>query len=157
MSDTPVIDQLSPGDQEAGRELARRLATEIPHGCALAEAGIEPVVAHQGVVLARMCVQERHLNQVGSVQGGVYATLADAAAGFGAMSLLADSRTFVTLEMRIHLLRGVRAGEVLLAEAEPVHAGRTTMTFQVRLLREGDELRKPVAFFTCTQLVMERS
>ena len=140
----------------AGRELARRLAAELPAGCALAEAGVEPVFAHDGRAVARMAVAERHLNQVGVVQGGVYATLADATAGFAALSALSEDKTFTTLEMRVNLLRGARRGDILVAEARPVHVGGTTMVLEVHVLREGDQPRRPCAFFTCTQLLMDR-
>ena len=141
---------------EAGRELAERLASDIPAGCAIAEAGIEPTFAHLGQAVARLTVEDRHLNQVGVVQGGVYGIFADATAGFAAMSLLDESRTFATLEMRVNLLRGARKGDVQVAEARPIHAGSTTMVFEVRVRQEGDPRQRPFAFFTCTQLVMER-
>jgi uncharacterized protein (TIGR00369 family) len=140
----------------AGRDLARRLAADLPAGCALAEAGVEPVFAHEGLAVARMVVEERHLNQVGVVQGGVYATLADATAGFATMSALSEDKTFTTLEMRVNLLRGARHGDLLVAEARPVHIGGTTMVVEVRVLRDGDQQRRPCAFFTCTQLLMDR-
>jgi 1,4-dihydroxy-2-naphthoyl-CoA hydrolase len=136
---------------------AERLAREIPADCAIAAMGITPVAAENGVASARMVVGAHHLNQVGAVQGGVYALFADATAGFAAMSALPDGKTFATLEMRVNLLRGVRPGTALIAEATPVHRGGTTMVFEVRVWDQAGTRDRPAAFFVCTQLVMDKA
>jgi 1,4-dihydroxy-2-naphthoyl-CoA hydrolase len=144
----PALASDSPVDRAAG------LARAIPPNCAIAANGIVPTWVQNGVAHAEMLVAEHHLNQVGVVQGGVYALFADAVAGFAAMSAVKDGKTFVTLDMRVNLLRAVSSGTRLLAEAEPIHLGRSTLVFGVTLYPEG-AVEKPTAFFVCTQLVVD--
>lgn len=150
-SPRPVLAPDSPVDYAA--ELARA----VPPTCAIATMGITPTWVRQGVAHAEMLVAEQHLNQVGVVQGGVYALFADATAGWAAMSAVKVGKAFVTLDMRVNLLRAVSPGTRLLAEATPIHLGGTTLVFGVTLYPDGGTIRKPTAFFVCTQLVVEAS
>jgi uncharacterized protein (TIGR00369 family) len=138
-------------------ERAAELARDIPAGCAIDAMGIRPVWAEAGTARAEMTVEQHHLNQVGVVQGGVNALFADAVAGWAAMSALPDGKTFVTLEMRINLLRATRPGRRLLGEAKPIHLGGTTLVFGVTLYPEDGSVEKPTAYFICTQLVVENT
>jgi uncharacterized protein (TIGR00369 family) len=70
---------------------------------------------------------ERHHNPMGTLHGGVYCDLADAAMGCACAAMLAEGETFTTVELKINFLRAVRRG-VLTAEARVVKAG-TTLSF----------------------------
>ncbi|WP_324274936.1 PaaI family thioesterase [Blastococcus brunescens] len=129
-------------------------AREVPQGSAIDTMGIRPTWAADGTARAEMVVEDHHLNQVGVVQGGVYALLADAVAGWAAMSVLPEGKSFVTLDLRINLLRAIRSGSRLIAEALPVHSGSTTLVFEVRVHADSATAAKPAAFFVCTQLVV---
>jgi len=135
---------------------AQEFASAVPEGCAIATMGITPILADGGLARARMVVTEKHLNQVGVVQGGVYALFADATAGWAAMSLLPKNKTFVTLEMRVNLLRAVRPGATLLAESTPIHRGGATLVFGVRVWDEGGTSERLSAYFVCTQMVVDQ-
>src|SRR3954470_6035533 len=84
-------------------------------GFALKE--IEP-----GRAVFEMEAGERHHNPMGTLHGGVYCDLADAAMGYAYAATLAEAETFTTVELKINFLRAVRRGK-LIAEARVVKAG----------------------------------
>ena len=67
---------------------------------------------------------ERHHNPMGTLHGGVYCDLADAAMGYAYAATLAEGESFTTVEMKINFLRAVREA-TLTAEAKVVKAGST--------------------------------
>jgi len=77
-----------------------------------------------GHAVFEMEVDERHHNPMGTLHGGIYCDLADAAMGFAYASTLAEGESFTTIELKINFLRAVRQGS-LTAEARVVKAGST--------------------------------
>ncbi len=75
-----------------------------------------------GRAVFEMEVDERHHNPMGTLHGGVYCDLADAAMGYAYAATLGEGETFTTIELKINFLRAVRKGK-LTAEAKVVKAG----------------------------------
>src|SRR5438552_1640983 len=75
-----------------------------------------------GHSIFEMEVDERHHNPMGTLHGGIYCDLADAAMGYAYASTLADGETFTTVELKINFFRPVRKGK-LTAEASVIRAG----------------------------------
>ena len=75
-----------------------------------------------GRAVCSMAVDERHHNPLGTLHGGVYCDLADAAMGLAYAATLAEGETFTTVELKINFLRAVRR-TMLTAEAQVVKAG----------------------------------
>lgn len=92
----------------------------------------------------------RHGNVMGTVHGGVIATLADSAMGFAFASTLAEAESFATLEMKVSFLRPVWRA-TLTATGVVLHRGRTTGLVECRVTDERDRL---IAHSTCTCLVL---
>src|SRR4051812_8273630 len=67
---------------------------------------------------------ERHHNPLGTLHGGVYCDLADAAMGYAYAATLGEGETFTTVELKINFFRAVRQA-TLTAEARVVKAGST--------------------------------
>jgi len=65
---------------------------------------------------------QRHQGYDGTLHGGVYCDLADAAMGYADAATLAEGESFTTVELKINFLRAVRQGR-LIAEARVVKAG----------------------------------
>jgi uncharacterized protein (TIGR00369 family) len=78
--------------------------------------------AEPGRAVFAMEADERFHNPMGTLHGGVYCDLADAAMGFAYASTLAEGETFTTVELKINFFRPVRRGK-LTAEASVVRAG----------------------------------
>jgi uncharacterized protein (TIGR00369 family) len=95
----------------------------------------------------------RHGNLMGTLHGGVIATLADSAMGFAFASTLAADESFATLEMKVSFLRPVWRA-TLTASAKIVHRGKTTGLVDCRVTDERDRL---IAHATSTCLVLRGS
>jgi uncharacterized protein (TIGR00369 family) len=77
-----------------------------------------------GRTVFEMEADERHHNPLGTLHGGIYCDLADAAMGYAYASTLAEGETFTTVELKINFFRPVRKAK-LIAEAKVVKAGST--------------------------------
>ena len=84
--------------------------------------GFRLTAIEPGRAICEMAVDERHHNPLGTLHGGVYCDLADAAMGLAYAATLQDSETFTTVELKINFLRAVRKS-TLIAEATVVKAG----------------------------------
>lgn len=131
----------------------------LPGGSVFDVLAIRPTHVGPGAARAEMVVGDQHLNQRGFCQGGVVVTLADATAGWATYCLVPDGHGFTTLELHANLIGSARKGDVLVALARPVHAGRTTAVLAVDVMRlEQEQLPAPErrlsAMFTCTQSVL---
>jgi uncharacterized protein (TIGR00369 family) len=77
-----------------------------------------------GRAVFEMEVDERHHNPMGTLHGGIYCDLADAAMGYAYAATLGEGETFTTVELKINFFRPVRKG-TLIAEAKVIKAGGT--------------------------------
>jgi uncharacterized protein (TIGR00369 family) len=77
-----------------------------------------------GHAVFEMDVDERHHNPMGTLHGGIYCDLADAAMGYAYGATLEKGEAFTTVELKINFLRAVRKA-TLTAEATVVKAGST--------------------------------
>lgn len=79
----------------------------------------------EGRVVMRLTPAEYHYNPIGTMHGGILATLLDSVLGCAIHSTLPAGRAYTTLEIKVNYIRAVtaRSGE-LAAEGKTVHAGR---------------------------------
>jgi uncharacterized protein (TIGR00369 family) len=104
--------------------------------------GFELEEADEGHVVFSIVPGEQHYNPIGSVHGGVAATLLDSAMGAAVHSTLQEGTAYVTLEVKFNLVRPISAetGRVL-AEGKVIHRGRSVATVEASLrTAEGDKL-----------------
>lgn len=106
-------------------------------------AGIELVKVEPGYALAKMKIEDKHLNALNIVQGGATFTLADFA--FAAASN-AHGRVAVGINASISYFQAPK-GKVLFAEATELHASRRLASYNVDIRDENDGL---IARFTGT-------
>jgi uncharacterized protein (TIGR00369 family) len=104
---------------EYGRQLMRGEREPFPVARLL---GLTLKSVEPGRAVFEMKADERHHNPLGTLHGGVYTDLADAAMGFAYAATLAEGETFTTVELKINFLRAVR-NATLTAEATVVKAG----------------------------------
>jgi uncharacterized protein (TIGR00369 family) len=83
--------------------------------------------ATPGRVVASFTANESHYNMMGTVHGGVTATLLDTVMGCAVHTLLPVGRGYTTLNISVHYVRPITTatGDVV-AEADVQHAGRST-------------------------------
>src|SRR5947209_6322191 len=77
-----------------------------------------------GRAVFEMEADECHHNPMGTLHGGIYCDLADAAMGYAYGATLREGEAFTTTELKINFLRAVRNAR-LTAEARVVKAGST--------------------------------
>lgn len=105
-------------------------------------------------VVARMPVDDRTRQPFGILHGGASLALAETVASLGGV-LNADlaEQTVVGLEINANHLRARTDGTVT-ATATPVHVGRSTQVWDIRIVDEAD---RPVCISRCTIAVLPRS
>ncbi|HWH53271.1 MAG TPA: hotdog fold thioesterase [Gemmatimonadaceae bacterium] len=104
-------------------------------------------------VVATMPVDERTRQPFGILHGGASLALAETVASLGALANVDRSRfDAVGLEINANHLRAKTDG-VVTATATPIHVGRTTQVWDVRVV---DERGRPVCVSRCTLAVRPR-
>lgn len=144
-----ATENLSPGELV---KVEPGFGDTLPSDCLLSNLGITLVEIGRGASRVEMTIGRQHLNQRGIAQAGAIVALADAAAGWASYSAIEDGK-FTTLNLETNLLRPAREGNELVAAAKPIYLGRRTLVIEVILTRR-DAPAKPVARFTCSQLVL---
>jgi uncharacterized protein (TIGR00369 family) len=115
------------------------------------ELGIEVIEVEEDRVRGRLVVDDRHLHPGGYVHGGVWVALADTVAAWGTMRNLPPNQGFTTAELKVNVFTAGVPGDELLATGEPLHRGRRSQVWEVRV-HKNDRL---AANFVCTQMVLE--
>jgi uncharacterized protein (TIGR00369 family) len=135
---------------EQGRRILRGELTppSIARLLGLVLKSIEP-----GHAVFKMEVDERHHNPMGTLHGGIYCDLADAAMGYAYAATLGEGETFTTIELKINFLRAVRKA-TLTAEARVVKAGSTLGYVECDVKDETGRLVARAAS-TCIKLNLE--
>jgi len=112
--------------------------------------GIELLEIGDDAVTGRLLVDRRHLHPGGYVHGGVWVAFADTVAAWGTMRNLPPELNFTTVELKVNVLAAGVEGDELLASGEPLHRGRRTQVWEVRVSKAG----RLAANFVCTQMVL---
>lgn len=102
-------------------------------------------------VTATMPVTPRHHQPFGVLHGGVSVVLAESVASVGAYLAAPDGDTAVGIEVNANHIRSVREGRIV-AVGTPLHTGRTTHVWEVKLHHEGEKL---ICVSRCTLAIVE--
>ena len=124
----------------SGLEYILRIADgTFPRPPIAAMLGLEIVEAEPGRAVFAMEPAEWMYNPIGSVHGGVAATILDSCMGCAVHTTLDAGVGYTTSDLHVRYIRAMSAatGRVL-AEGRVVHGGRSTATAEGRLLAEGD-------------------
>jgi 1,4-dihydroxy-2-naphthoyl-CoA hydrolase len=114
---------------------------------------IQLVSAAKDRVVATMPIGPNHRQQVGYLHGGISVVLAESVASLGTVLNIDASRQMAFgLEINANHLRPKRDGQ-LTAVATPVHRGRTTHVWDIKISDENDKL---VCVSRCTVAVVDR-
>jgi uncharacterized protein (TIGR00369 family) len=112
--------------------------------------GIEVVEITDELARGRMAVDRRHLHPGGYVHGGAWTAFADTVAAWGTFRHLPPGTSFTTIEMKTNVFAAAVDGDVLTAVAQPLHVGRRTHVWEVRMFRE----ERLMANFIASQMVL---
>jgi uncharacterized protein (TIGR00369 family) len=116
--------------------------------------GLELVEVSKERVVARMPVTPAVHQPFGLLHGGASVALAETVASIGAwMNVDQATQGAVGIEINANHVRGVKSG-VVTAVAEPIHVGRTTQVWTIRIADEQDRL---VCTSRCTLATVPRA
>jgi len=118
-----------------GLEMLRAMISgELPPPPVLHMLGMDSMEADEGRVTVFMTPQEFHYNPLGTVHGGVLATLLDTAAGCSVHSSLPAGVGYTSLDLTTKFLRPVTVDSgVLRCEGSVISRGRTIALAEARL------------------------
>lgn len=134
----------------ANPEVTPELSAQAIRGSFPGELGLELIEIEDDRVVGRLLVDRRHLHPGGYVHGGVWVALADTVAAWGTMRNVAAGDGFTTSELKMNVFASGVAGDELVATGAPLHRGRRTQVWEVRVENAG----KLAANFICTQMLL---
>lgn len=120
-----------------------------------------PFAQHLGVTItssephsvkATLVAGPHLMNRNGTLHGGAVMGFADHLGGTGAFLNIGPGDSTATVESKTNFLRPVRQGDLLSAEAVPLHLGATIQLWQTTLTRPDG---KTAAIVTQTQIVLK--
>jgi uncharacterized protein (TIGR00369 family) len=126
------------------------LSADALKGSFPGDLGTELVEVDDDRVTGRLLVDGRHLHPGGYVHGRVWAAFADTVAAWDTMRNLPPGDNFTTAELKVNVFAAGVPGDELLATGEPLHRGRRTQVWEVRITKAG----RLAANFICTQMVL---
>jgi uncharacterized protein (TIGR00369 family) len=150
--DDPLIPARA-AQEMSGLELMRALvAGEIPKPPIAHTLGFDLVEVDRGRAVFTIRAAEYMYNPIGSIHGGIYATLLDAAAGCAVHTMLPAGTRYTSLDLSVKFLRGMTAesGEVRCV-GTVTHLGSRTALAEARMIDAGDRL---LATATSTCLIL---
>jgi len=117
------------------------VAGAIPPPPVAATLGFGLVSVEPGRAVFDLVPAEYHYNPIGSVHGGVYATLCDSACGCAVHSMLPAGAYYTSMDLSVRFLRPVTTGSGrLLCEGTVTHLGSRTALAEARLTGTGGRL-----------------
>jgi uncharacterized protein (TIGR00369 family) len=137
-----------------GLELLRAMGSgELATPPVMATLGITAVEADHGRVVFTLEPAEFHLNPLGTVHGGVLATLLDTCAACALHTTLPAGTGYTSLDLAVKFLRPATTGSgTLRCEGSVISAGRRTALAEARLY---DGAGRLLAHATSTCLILD--
>ncbi|MHB8296757.1 MAG: PaaI family thioesterase [Acidimicrobiales bacterium] len=147
----PLVAASAAADSSGWDILSGLVNGKIPAPPIAATLGMVPIELQPGRVVFGLQPNEWHYNPIGSVHGGVHATLLDSAMGCAVQTKLAAGHAYTTLEISIRYLRPVTVDTgALRCVGEVVSFGRRVSTARGEIT---DRSGKLVATGTTTCLL----
>ena len=136
-----------------GLETMRAIqAGELPPPTIAVLLGMSIVDLRAGVATFEMTPDERMMNPIGSIHGGIAATLLDSCMGCAVHTTLQPGQRYTTAQLNLHYLRAMQPGTgPVRATGTVIHAGRTQSTAEGKLY---DAEGRLVAHGTTTCLIL---
>ena len=151
---TATVNTASPWRSKTGLQgILGMLEGQIPPAPMAHPMNFFLVEVSEGRVIFQGRPQPAHLNPMGTVHGGWYATILDSALGCAVHTMLPVGRAYTTSQLNLQLVRSIPLGEQRVqAVGEVVHCGRQIATAQGQLRGPDGTL---YAHATCTCLIFD--
>lgn len=119
--------------------IERQCRGEVPQPPIAQLLGFRVASAQVGEAVVEFEAAARHANPMGTLHGGVFCDIADAAMGIAYATTLDEGESFTTLELKINFLKPVWQAR-LCAVGRVVKKGRTVGLTECDVLDESDQL-----------------
>ena len=145
-------------DQVAGKTgmemMQAMLRGELPYPPIAKTLDFTLVQVSEGVAIFQGKPGPAHLNPMGTIHGGWYATLLDSALGCAVHTMMPVGRGYTTAELGVNLVKAINMNKAprVRAEGKVIHCGRQLATAEARLYGPDGTL---YAHATTTCLVFE--
>jgi uncharacterized protein (TIGR00369 family) len=137
----PAISAAAARELDGMAFLKELVAGTIPPPPIAVTLGFSLISVEPGKAVFGITPAEYHYNPIGSVHGGVYATLCDSACGCAVHSMLPAGAYYTSLDLAIRFIRPVTTGTgPLLCEGTVQHLGSRTALAEARLTGEDGRL-----------------
>jgi uncharacterized protein (TIGR00369 family) len=126
-------------DQIAGKTglemMQAMLRGEIPYAAIARTLNFQLLEVGPGHAIFQGQPLPEHLNPMGTIHGGWFATLLDSAMGCAVHTLMPAGRAYTTAELGVNLVRALTPRvERVRAEGKVIHCGRQLATAEARLV-----------------------
>ena len=129
------------------------MAGELPFASIARTLDFLMVEVSEGKAVFQGAPGPQHLNPMGTVHGGWFATLLDSALGCAVHTLMPEGRGYTTAELSVNIVRALTPDVVRVrAEGKVLHCGRQLATAEARLVGPDGKL---FAHATTTCLVFD--
>jgi len=129
------------------------LRAEIPYAAIAKTLHFQLIEVGPGKAVFQGTPRAEHLNPMGGIHGGWFATLLDSALGCAVHTMMAVGRAYTTAELSVNLVKGLTPRvQRVRAEGKVIHCGRQLATAEARLVGADGTL---YAHATTTCLVFE--
>lgn len=123
------------------------------HGSIIDALGIETLQLTADKVICTMPVNQNTKQPFGLLHGGASVVLAETAASIGTyVQIDQANQAAVGMEINANHLRGVSGG-IVTAVATPLHKGRTSMVWDIKITDDQDRL---ICVSRCTVAIVKR-
>lgn len=132
--DDPAITAAAARERDGAEFLQAILDGSLPGAPIAHTLDFRPTSVQPGVVVFEFTPAEFHYNPIGSVHGGMIATLCDSACGCAVQSLLPAGTYYTSLDLSVKFLRPVTAATgPMTCEGTVTHLGGRSALAQARL------------------------
>jgi uncharacterized protein (TIGR00369 family) len=137
----PAISAAAARELDGITFLREMIAGRFPPPPIAATLGFGLVSVEPGKAVFDITPAEYHYNPIGSVHGGIYATMCDSACGCAVHSMLPAGAYYTSLDLTVKFIRPVTVGTGrLLCEGTVEHFGSRTALATARLTDAGGKL-----------------
>ena len=117
------------------QQMQAMLRGELPYAAIAKTLDFLIVEVGEGIAIFQGTPRAEHLNPMGTVHGGWFATLLDSALGCAVHTLMEPGRGYTTAELGINLVRAITPKvQRVRAEGRVIHCGRQLATAEARLV-----------------------
>lgn len=139
---------------EDDEQIGRRIRASFARQGLMETLGAQLLAVAPGSVEIALVPAPGISQQHGFVHAGAVSAIADSAAGYAALSTMADGRGVLTAEFKINLLAPA-AGDRIVARGRVVKAGRTLTLAQAEVFAQAQGRERLIAVLTATLMTIE--